>query len=488
MNIFRRGGQTSDQVAHVTEEMYKQNLELAERNKTLTLLRKIDEVVLGSATDVEKVTQLIANVLLDDSDFNFSAIYVTDKFKSYMTAQGMASRQRLPDSARQIIKSHLVKISLQTSQEGIFWQAIASQKVQIAANFTDFIKNIPSEDDQALKTALGVSSLFVCPLRASNQLIGVLAIGLPLNESDITPYLHNLAERLTGAVSIAVENHLLYEELQEATAKLKVQNTKLQELDKTKDEFISMASHQLGTPLTAIKGYLEMVADGDAGAVNDKQKEMIQKAFSGAQKMVYLIADMLNVSRLQTGKFIIDNKPTYLPDVVQGEVDQLTEGVKEREITLTYKKPSEFPTLNLDETKVRQVIMNFLDNALYYTPKGGKIEVILLSDENSVSYQVTDTGIGVPKAVQHHLFSKSFRADNAKKTRPDGTGLGLFMARKVIAAQGGALIFRSVEGQGSTFGFSFPRKTTEIKKAAAPVPKGDAPEATSNLQSPKKGV
>jgi len=106
--------------------------------------------------------------------------------------------------------------------------------------------------------------------------------------------------------------------------------------------------------------------------------------------------------------------------------------------------------------------MNFSDNAIHYTPKGGKITVELKQTEESVEFTVTDTGIGVPKADQHHMFTKFYRGSNARKARPDGTGLGIFMAKKVIIAQGGAIIFRSEEGKGSTFGFSFPRKKLEV--------------------------
>src|SRR5690606_23279200 len=129
-----------------------------------------------------------------------------------------------------------------------------------------------------------------------------------------------------------------------------------------------------------------------------------------------------------------------------------------RNLELTYTKPIEFPALMLDETKIRQVIMNFADNAIYYTPSGGHIQIELEDKGESVEFRVIDDGLGVPKSEQHHLFNKFYRASNAKKARPDGTGLGLFMAKKVIVAQGGAIIFKSQEGKGSTFGFSFHKK------------------------------
>jgi signal transduction histidine kinase len=206
-----------------------------------------------------------------------------------------------------------------------------------------------------------------------------------------------------------------------------------------------------------------MVLEGDAGKINKQQKELLNQSFISSQRMVYLIADLLNVSRLRTGKFVIEAKPTNLAEVVEGELAQLKETAKGRGLELTFDPPKKFPQLMLDETKIRQVIMNFTDNAIYYTPDGGHIKVSLEDKPDSVELLVVDDGIGVPKAEQHHLFTKFYRAGNARKARPDGTGLGLFMAKKVIIASGGALIFRSQEGQGSTFGFTFPKAKLKVK-------------------------
>ena len=121
----------------------------------------------------------------------------------------------------------------------------------------------------------------------------------------------------------------------------------------------------------------------------------------------------------------------------------------------------------LDETKTRQVIMNFVDNAIYYTPSGGRIKVVLSETPASIEFRVIDTGIGVPKSEQPHLFTKFYRAGNARKARPDGTGLGLFMAKKVVTAEGGAIIFDTREGKGSTFGFMFPKTKLMVPELAA---------------------
>ena len=315
-------------------------------------------------------------------------------------------------------------------------------------------------------------------LRTRHEDLGFILLGYKQSGGIYTENDGQFLGIAADEIAIGLQNALRFEEISrfnitlqqkvdEATRELKTVNSRLRELDKTKDEFISMASHQLRTPLTTVKGYLSMILEGDVGAVKKDQKELMQHAFDGANRMIYLIADLLNVSRLQSGRFVIDNKPTNLAEMVSSEISQLNEQAANREVKLTYHKPDSFPVLNLDETKIRQVVMNFLDNALYYTPKGGSVTADLVATDKEISYTVTDTGVGVPKEVQHHLFSKFYRADNARRMRPDGTGLGLYMAKKVIAAQGGAIIFKSTEGKGSVFGFSFPRRAMEVEAVKA---------------------
>jgi signal transduction histidine kinase len=298
---------------------------------------------------------------------------------------------------------------------------------------------------------------------------GHIILGTKKSGNAYTSQDESVIETITNELIIAVQNALHYEEIQQfnetlqqkvddATHRLSETNKKLKAMDETKDDFIGMASHQLRTPLTSVKGYLSLVLDGDAGKITSQQRQLLTQAFISSQRMVFLIADLLNVSRLKTGKFVIEPTSVNLADMITDEISQLKETAAARELTLEFHKPAHFPTLNLDETKTRQVVMNFLDNAVYYTPSGGHIVATLTETARSIELRVTDNGIGVPKAEQHHLFSKFYRAKNAQKARPDGTGLGLFMAKKVIIAQGGAIIFDSKEGEGSTFGFVFPKR------------------------------
>jgi K+-sensing histidine kinase KdpD len=158
-----------------------------------------------------------------------------------------------------------------------------------------------------------------------------------------------IMEIIADELLIAIQNSLRFEEIEQfnvtlqqkvndATSKLQLTNKKLRELDETKDEFISMASHQLRTPLTSVKGYMSMVLEGDAGKITPQQRELLNQAFVSSQRMVYLIADLLNVSRLKTGKFIIDSTPTNLAGVIEGEIGQLMETAKAKKIEISYEK------------------------------------------------------------------------------------------------------------------------------------------------------
>lgn len=338
---------------------------------------------------------------------------------------------------------------------------------------TDLLEN-RYLDLQKLLQQRNVSIIARMATSLNEEGIGYLVMGPKKSGNMYSSQDIKVLEIVANELVVAIQNALhteeienfnlsLQEKIQSATRRLRTTNEKLRALDEAKDDFVSMASHQLRTPLTSVKGNISLVLDGDAGKITSLQRQLLDQAFTSSQRMVYLIADLLNVSRLKTGKFIIEPIEVDLSTVIEEEINQLIDTAKSRHLTLNYQKPDNIVALMLDETKTRQVIMNFVDNAIYYTPPGGDIEVVLSETKTSVECRVIDNGIGVPKAEQYHLFTKFYRAANARKARPDGTGLGLFMAKKVIIAEGGAIIFETQEGKGSTFGFSFPKSLSVTK-------------------------
>lgn len=307
----------------------------------------------------------------------------------------------------------------------------------------------------------------VIPLRRKNTVFGYLLLG-PCFKGNYTEHHLRLLEGLAGEFTIAIRHALAVQEVKDlnaqlqqriadATHELQLSNAQLRRVDAIKDEFLSMASHQLRTPLTSVKGYLSMVLDGDAGEITGTQRQLLSEAFVSSERMVHLIHDFLNVSRLQTGRFMIEKSPTDIVQLVRDEVGSLQHIAAKRNMKLVFHVSGEFPLLLLDAGKLRQVVMNYIDNALFYSLDSKKtITVMLACVDNMVELRVIDSGIGVPKAEQHRLFSKFFRAGNAQRQRPDGTGVGLYLAKKVITGHGGEVLFLSEEGKGSTFGFRLP--------------------------------
>lgn len=328
---------------------------------------------------------------------------------------------------------------------------------------------LQDQDTHLYRTLQHAGVAIAVNLETSKDLIGYVLYGYKVNGRIYSSEDINLTRLTADELAVAIQNALRFEEIshfnetlqrqvREATSELRESNKKLKSLDEAKDEFISMASHQLRTPLTSVKGYLSMVLEGDAGKLNSTQHQLLEQAFASSQRMVYLISDFLNVSRLQTGKFTIERTPVILSNIVQQEVNQLKSTAESRDLTIVCNVPSDFPVLQLDESKLRQAIMNFIDNAIFYSQPGSTIKVDLMKNATDLSLTVQDTGIGVPMSERHHLFTKFYRASNARTARPDGTGIGLFMAKKVVVAHGGSIIFNSVEGKGSTFGFRLPLK------------------------------
>jgi signal transduction histidine kinase len=460
-------GEDLKRVAHI---MYAQSLTLVQINRTLSILRAIDLIILESNRNLPQLSKDISQAIVGSSSYVLASVLSLDyQDDDYLHFQGWALNETNKDKMNDpALLNSLAQLKIHTDSK---WVSSPSRNLIVDIQNLDTTKKLADLNSDIEKTfgslqaKFGVSHLYFTKLKVRGGLMGVMAIGL-----DSEPHLDDieLIERLGEPTGIAFSNRLLYEENQNVLKQLEQNNNKLKEIDEAKDEFISMASHQLRTPLTSMKGYVSMVLDDEAGPITGPQRDMLQRAFNSSQRMVYLISDLLNLSRLKTGRFIISNVKTDLLAVVESEFNQLAESAKAKQIQFTFNKPPDFPILMLDETKIRQVVMNFLDNAIFYTPTGGQVTVELKATDKTIEYLVTDTGIGIPKDEQHNLFTKFYRARNARKIRPDGTGLGLYMVKKVIIAQGGTILFNSVEGQGSVFGFSFSRE--KIEAPAEPLP------------------
>lgn len=235
------------------------------------------------------------------------------------------------------------------------------------------------------------------------------------------------------------------------------------ELDRQKSEFIFIASHQLRTPLTAIKWFIEMLAGGDAGPLSAEQADYVRQVSESNERMIGLVNDLLNVSRVESGSIEVAPVETDLNALADGVVQELTPLMRQKRQDFKASMPA-LPKLTVDPKLVRHALMNLLSNAVKYTPEAGKVRLAAEVKGPDVEFAVTDTGMGIPEAQHKRIFQKFFRADNAVASEAEGTGLGLYVCRLVIELSGGRVWFTSTPGKGSEFRFTLPLAGTPARK------------------------
>lgn len=228
-------------------------------------------------------------------------------------------------------------------------------------------------------------------------------------------------------------------------------------VERMKTEFVSLAAHQLRTPLSAIKWTLKMVLDKDLGDITKEQAEFLEKTYNSNERMISLINDLLNVTRIEEGRYLYKTALVQFEGLVEEVLNDYKSEIKRKNIKFRFEKPEKkMPKVKLDVEKMKLAVSNLLDNAIRYTLSGGKVSVTLKCEEKKIKFLVEDSGIGVSKDQQKRLFTKFFRGANAVRTETEGSGLGLFIAKNIIEAHGGKIWFESEESKGSTFCFSLP--------------------------------
>lgn len=257
---------------------------------------------------------------------------------------------------------------------------------------------------------------------------------------------------------IEAEKRNVEQKVIERTAELTVANNRLTELDKIKTEFISVAAHQLRTPLSAIKWiFSTLVDEGDNDNLTSEQRSLLMKGFESNERIIRLINEMLVVTRIESGKMSYNFTFIHIEDLIDSCLEDFRRQAENRKIDLRFIDPStKLPYINIDPDKIRAVLQNLIENAFYYTKDGGYIKIDVTVLDKMVKVSVSDNGIGIPEKQQPGIFNKFFRADNALKARTDGSGLGLFVSKNIVEKHNGSIGFESKEGQGTTFYFTIP--------------------------------
>jgi signal transduction histidine kinase len=310
----------------------------------------------------------------------------------------------------------------------------------------------------------------IIPLKTGEKIIGIIILGKKESEAIYNSEDIQVLEIIGSQAAMAIQNALQYEtaknfntrlqrEIKAATKKLIFTNKKLRKMDKVKSEFISIASHQLRTPLTSIKGFASLLLEGSYGKLSSEKKDVLKKIYTSNERLIALVENLLNISRIEQGRMEYDFQKADLKSSVRDVVREMKFQAKKKKLILKFKNLSKkIPLIKIDRDKITEAVETLIDNSIKYTEKGS-ITVSLEKKGKFVRIAISDTGIGINPNEILKLFEKFSRGKDVHKFHTEGNGLGLFIARKLVEAHGGRVWAESPgEGKGSTFFIELPIK------------------------------
>jgi PAS domain S-box-containing protein len=248
--------------------------------------------------------------------------------------------------------------------------------------------------------------------------------------------------------------------------------TEQKETDKMKSEFVSLVSHQLRTPLTAINWYTEILLSGDLGELSKAQKTQMLEVYHASQRMTRLVGSFLNVSRIEFGTLRSIPEPVHLSILAAEVFKDLAQDIGRKGLQIERQFPEDSDVITMDSSIARIVLQNLISNAVKYTAEGGTVGIRIFREAGKMHIRVSDTGYGIPVAAQGKIFSKLYRADNIIPVAPDGNGLGLYITKSVLEKIGGSIKFESTEGKGTVFEAEIPVVGGQEKGESIPAPSG----------------
>ena len=471
---------------------------------TFEAIWEIEKVVLET-TDFDEATHKVVNIILTQLGYlkyGYQVIVLTllDQQKGVLKRIAISETE----AAGKFLKAspipfQNIEIPL-TSNENLSVKAISDKQIKVTDKVADVLYPALSRKwVEDFQKQLGIKTSIVFPVTAKEKVLGALIFSLNKERSLMKPEEWTILESFVGSVGIALDNALLFKSLKSTTEQLAFANTRLKELDKLKDDFVSVASHELRTPMTAIKSYLwmglnkygklptqaksDLKSNGQTKLPEDLQKYM-SRAYISVERLINLVNDMLNISRIESGRIALRLTDVDLVQLANDVIDEVKAKAAEKDIKLKLNVHI-YPKVLADPDKIHEVYLNLIGNALKFTPTGGTVTVDFKEKLPFIYVSITDTGVGIHKEDISRLFTKFGRLDNSyvASASSGGTGLGLFISKSLVEIHKGTILATSEgENRGTTFTFSLPIIGTEIATKLH----HDAPQETADTKDLEK--
>lgn len=469
----------------VNQELYRRNAELAARNKTLALLRQLDEISLA-ALDMRQIAERMTEAIAAALGYDLATIAIVKNQDT--TLQWLAVSSSVPWIVSTIRSLDVATLSL-TLKNGLApVQVVAKQATQFADNPEVvypqiLVERLAAADPTAAIEEVKHTVLF--PLRFGDQVLGVLTLSASRPFQQASQYEQESVTGIVGLVSLAMYKAKIYQDLEIATTQLAQANEQLKDVDKAKSEFLSIASHQLYTPLTALRGYLSMLKEGDYGPLAETQAPILEILDQSANRLITLIRNLLDISRIEAGRLELKLESINVVEIAKQLVQELMPNARTKKLALEFHPPSQaVANVVADRDRIRQVVLNFIDNAIKYTSQG-RIDVELSQSGDTVMCSVRDTGKGLQPAEIERLFTKFTRVGGADRFHTEGAGLGLYVARQIVREHHGEVKAESPGvGHGSTFSMILPAEGTSQSLRAGENTSVEIKAAESQSPSP----
>jgi len=428
--------------------------ELEDKVAQLEALREVEEAV-GSSLDLDEVLERIVRNAVRLTNLGFGDITLSTDGGTILEYDELddSFHVRGTFGSSPALLEQLRAITIERESTEVGRTALSRRPVEVynlALGDVDPFLDILFRD--------GWRSVLAVPMLSGDEMIGVLVIRRR-GTGTFPPDLIELLQTFASQSALAIVNARLFRELQTKTSELEIAS-------RHKSEFLASMSHELRTPLNAVIGFSEVLLDRMFGELNERQDEYLRDIWNSGKHLLELLNEILDLSKVEAGQMVLEPSTFSVGNTLDDVLTMVRERATAHAIALTVQVADDVGTIETDDLRFKQVVLNLVTNAVKFTPDGGKVSVAAYREGTQLAVTVTDTGIGVPPEDQERIF-ESFQQGRRGPAKEEGTGLGLTLSRKMVALMGGRMWLESTPGSGSTFGFAIPGLPAQVDEVAS---------------------